>query len=121
MNFQYVRKKNPLVKRNRLVLYNSQLMRIANTSGDGLKLRSQILCHAKDPDLVIRPSTDFLRAVDMLDTAVEMCISNGEGVWDSIDESEYTDRKQISKIMRQFVRQLQHNVACVISNDDIEE
>ena len=115
MNFKLVRRKNPMVKRDRLVMYDGELMRIANTSGDGLKLRKQILCHANDEHLTIIADKNYLKAVEMIESAVESVISNWEDTWDDI-EDEKLDYAIICKHMRQFtkslkykVRQLDHN------------
>lgn len=54
----------------------------------------------------------------MIHTAVEMCIDNDGSVWDSIDNSEYSDRRTIEQNMRRIVEILQKNLACVIANQD---
>lgn len=105
-SFEYVRRKNKDVKRNRHVLYDGQLMRIANTSHDGLKLRREIVCHANDPSLTIVPDENYKEAIHMLGEAVEMLISNGENMWSDVEESESLDRHEISKIMRRIADSL---------------
>lgn len=115
--FEYIRKyKNKDVKRNRLVMYDGELMRIANTSGDGLKLRSQVLCHANDDYLTIVPDENYLKAIEMLDEAIEMLISNGEDLWNDVENSETLDRKEIVKQMRRLSYSLIRKVKYLENN-----
>lgn len=62
-SIEYIRKyKEPRAKIGLRVTYAGHPYRIANTSGDGLKLRSEILCHAKDDLLDYEPDKDVHNA-----------------------------------------------------------
>jgi hypothetical protein len=109
--FEYIRKyKNKHVKRNRPVMYDGELMRISRTSGDGLVLRSQTICHARDKFLTIVPDENYLKSIEMMETAIEALISNGEDLWNDVYEDEALDPDEITKHMRRFVSGLKRKV-----------
>lgn len=66
LDFDFVRRKNPKVKRNLPVIYGGQRTVIRATSGDGLVLKRREVIHANDDHLICETSEELETAVRLM-------------------------------------------------------
>jgi hypothetical protein len=92
------------VKRNRAVVYFGQPMRIANTDGDGVLLRSQRWVHVPEIDFELSPEQKA--ALRIIKSAVRIASDTmPEGLWNEFQGLDTESvRNQINRIVSDMMR-----------------
>lgn len=119
MNFRYIRKyKNKKAKRNAMVIYDHALMRIASTSGDGLRLRSESIVHPNDEGLIYEKSQEYEFALKLMKYSLDTYLVSKN--WEHI-APEGVDLKKSRHIAYEIIRTAKRNLRDLPINDESEK
>jgi len=99
--WKYIRVKNPLAKRGRLVLHQGDLMRMSSTHNGSIVLTSRRIVHPNCDSLISTYSADLEGALRLIESGIALVIASNKDNNTFLQEGHINLAKTIVSELRQ--------------------